>query len=97
MSTPKGGTHRKRKVKDVDEDYVPDEVKTGPKKTKMVNAKDSPVRRSNAPYNPRHHDPTVAILGVPVEGTIRHFILSQVALSTRIITWLHVCHHFSHF
>ena len=87
MSASKASTSRRRKVKDEDEEYVPDEPVEAVKKTRK--ARNSPIISSD-PYNHRHHDPEVAILGVAVEGSIRHVLLSQVALSTHIIMWLHV-------
>lgn len=73
-----------------DEDWKPDSPPEVVKKAATAKkAKNSPVVRGG-PYNHRHHNPDIAHLGVPVEGSIRHLLLSQVALSTRIITWLHV-------
>lgn len=73
-----------------DEDYVPEEEVTATKKAKSTKSRSSPFVSHVAPYNPRYHDPTIARIGIPTQGTIRNLLLSQVALSTRIITWLHV-------
>ena len=93
MSAPKAESTRRRKVVKEDEDYVPEGDVPVVKKTKSTKPRSSPFISHVTPYNPRHHDPTIARLGLPTQGTIRNFLLSQVALSTRIITWLHVRHH----
>jgi len=75
---------------DSDPDYSPEEAPQDSKKHKSSKPRNRPVIGSPDPYNHRHHDPEVARLGIAIEGSIRHFILSQVALSTHIIMWLHV-------
>lgn len=90
MSAPKAESTRRRKAVKEDEDYVPEDETVVAKKTKSTKSRHSPFVSHVTPYNPRHHDPTIARLGIPTQGTIRNFLLSQVALSTRIITWLHV-------
>lgn len=81
---------RRRKVADEDEDYEPPKSPSAAKRTKTTKGKSSPFVSHAVPYNWRRHDPTIARLGEAGEGTVRHFFLQQVALSTHIITWLHV-------
>lgn len=90
MSTPRGESTKRRKTAREDEDYVPEGRSPTVKKAKSSKPKASPYSLLVTPYNSRFHDPTIARLGTPTQGTIRNLLLTQVALSTDIITWLHV-------